>query len=360
VPDLEKPQLNMRRIVEHHVTHLAPGMEVARDVQTPDGKVLVAAGTILNRPTVEKLNKWVDSKVPIFAEAPVNPLGDPKVKRFLHNYQTSVHAVERAFDLIRSEGELPMAAFEKTSAGIAKDVIAVGNALDQIYSLPTCDDYTFRHCVNVSVISAMIAMWLKYPVDIINSISLAGLMHDVGKAELPPELLNRPYKLPPLEYEIYQQHTQLGAELVRKQPGIAESILAGVLQHHEREDGSGYPDGLVAADIHPYAKIVAIADLYDEALTIDLNPELVVSPYTSLERLWDRITTVDAKACVTFVGNMTNFLSGNVVMLTDGRQARVVYINKDWPSRSIVQLESGEVLDLMEHNCTARIRHLVR
>ena len=356
---LETVQAKNRRVVEHHAAHLVAGMETAKDVFAADGTILVSAGSILNRHTIEKLNKWTVDKIPVLISVGNNPLSDPKVKQFMHNYQSSVHAVERAFDLIRSNGDIPVDVFEKTAVTISEDVLSTGNAIDQLYNLPPCDDYTFRHCVNVSVIAAMIGMWLKYPADIVNAISLAGLMHDIGKSQLPSELLNKPYKLAPHDYEIYKQHTELGAELLKDRPEIDQSVIAGVLEHHERYDGSGYPRALAGEDIHPFARIIAIADKYDEELTINLNPELVVSPYTSLEQVWNSVTSFEAKGCVTFVGNMTNFLSGNSVVLTDGRQGRVVYINKDWPSRSIVQLENGDVLDLME-DISVRIQHLVR
>lgn len=356
---MEQTNTQARRIVEHHASHLVAGMVTAKDIFAGDGTILVSAGAMLNRQTIEKLNKWAVAKVPVLVEAGANPLQDPKIKQFIHNYQTSVHAVERAFDIIRSDGEVPLQTFEQAAGSIAENVISTGNAIDQLYNLPPCDDYTFRHCVNVSVVAAMIAMWLKYPADIINAISLAGLMHDIGKAKLPPELLNKPFRLPPVKYELYKEHTSLGAEMLKGRPDIGESIIAGVLEHHERCDGSGYPGQLTAEDIHPYAKIIAIADRYDEELTINLNPDIVVSPYTSLEKVWNEVTRFDVKGCVTFMDNMTNFLSGNIVALSDRRQGRVVCINKEWPSRSMVQLDNGEVLDLMEDK-SVRIQHLIK
>jgi len=357
--DLEQTPLQNRRVVEHYAAHLVSGMVTAKDVYAGDGTVLVSAGAVLNRQTIEKLNKWAVAKVPVLVEAGASPLQDPKIRQFMHNYQTSVHAVERAFDMIRADGEVPLQTFEAAADRITEDVLSTGNAVDQLYNLPPCDDYTFRHCVNVSVVSAMIAMWLKYPADIINAISLAGLMHDIGKSKLPSELLHKPFRLPPAKYELYKEHTSLGAELLKGRPDIGESVIAGVLEHHERCDGSGYPARLRAEDIHPYAKIIAIADRYDEELTINLNPEVVVSPYTSLEKVWDEVRRFDAKGCVTFMDNMTNFLSGNMVALSDKRQGRVVCINKEWPSRSMVQMENGEVLDLMDDG-SPRIQYLVR
>src|SRR3546814_11600577 len=93
-------------------------------------------------------------------------------------------------------------------------------------------------------------------------------------------------------------------DLASKIPGIAQSVLAGIRDHHEREDGSGYPSQLGRSHIHPYAKIVAIADLYDEALTINCDKPGKLSPYYSLEKLRNeiyRIRSVESrvgKECV--------------------------------------------------------------
>ena len=252
---------------------------------------------------------------------------------------------------IRSTQEIPLETFTATADNIASNVAEAGNIIDRLYNLPPCDDYTMYHSVNVSAISALIAIWLKYPPESVNAISLAGLLHDVGKSLLPGEVLNKPYKLPPDAYELYKKHVAYGYELVSKIPHISQSLTSAVFQHHERRDGSGYPGGLTDEHIHPYAKIVAVADLYDEELMINRDdPQSMISPYFSLQKLRDAVCRLDPKACLTFTYNMADFLSGNRVALTDGRQGRVVFINKDKPASSIVQLDDGLVIDLTEHH----------
>ncbi len=347
------------KIIEQNVKFLVPGMELARDVLLEDGKVLVSEGAIVSQNIINKLISWEITKVYIIAEVTINPIADPKVQQFINNYNKSVTVVQKAFESIRATQDIDIDTFEKTAAELTDHVSGTGNIIDQLYNLPKLDDYTFHHSVNVSVISALIASWLKYPADIVNAVSLTGLLHDVGKTLLPSELLNKPYKLSPDDYNLYKKHTAFGYELVKKIPDLAQSIISGVTDHHERIDGSGYPHGKKGDDIHPYAKIVAIADLYDEALTINREPDLVYSPYTSLEELRNNIFLFDPKACITFLDNMTNYLSGNIVALTDGTQGRVVFIHKERPSRSMVQMASGKVLDLSEQS-ELRIQFVVR
>lgn len=347
------------KIVEQSVKFLVPGMELATDVCVDD-TVLASKGTVVTQAIIKKLNNWDISKVSILTEvlAP-NPIIDPKVQQFINSYNQSVSVVQKAFDSIRENKEVPIETFRNTAEDITQNITAVGNVIDQLYNLPPCDDYTFRHNVNVSAIAALIATWLKYPPESVNAISLAALLHDVGKSQLPPKILNKPYKLPPADYEKYKQHTLLGAELVSKIPNIAQSIVSAVRDHHERENGTGYPNGISGEDIHPYAKIIAVADIYDEALTINAEDPGALSPYYSLEKVHDEIHRLDAKVAITFIDNMNNFLSGNTVTLTDGRKGRVVFINKESPSKSMVQLDDGMVLDLAVEN-SLRIHYVAR
>ncbi len=336
----------VKKIIEQKVEYLVPGMEVAREIYTDDGSVLAIESTIINKSLIEKLKNWKIEKVDIIAEITDNPITDPKIQQFLNSYNQSVTVVQQAFDNIRQSQEVPIETFTQTADEIVDNVSDSSDLIDQMYNLPNCDDYTFRHSVNVSAIAALIATWLKFPQESISAIALAGLLHDVGKSQLPPEILNKPYRLAPKDYELYQTHTAIGYDLVNKIPNIAQSILSGIMDHHEREDGSGYPKQLRSDDIHPYAKIIAVADMFDESLTINCDTPGAISPYLSLGKLRKEIYLVDAKACITFTENMMNFLSGNRVMLTNNQQGRVVFVNKDKPSHSIVQQDDGTVIDL--------------
>lgn len=347
------------KTLQLQVSLLAPGMELARDVHSADGKVLIGEGTVISNHTIKKLKNWHINTVNIYNEVAANPIVDPKIQQFVNSYNKSVTVVQEAFETIRATQEVPLDTFSATAEELAENVMAAGNVIDRLYDLPAVDDATFQHSVNVGVISALIATWMGYPPDVVNAISLSGLMHDVGKAKLPVQLLNQTDKLPPADYNLYQRHAAYGYEMVRDLPGLAQSVMAGVVQHHERTDGSGYPYKLTPDKIHPYANIVAIADLYDEALTVNREPTLACSPYSGLEKLEDEKYRVNPEICLMFTSRMLNYLSGNIVALTDGRQGRVVCLDKTRPSRSIVQLTDGTVLDLSDET-DLRIHYVIR
>jgi HD-GYP domain-containing protein (c-di-GMP phosphodiesterase class II) len=350
-----------RKIIEQNTEYLVPGMELSRDVCSNDGKILFSQNSILTQHIIQKLSNWQIPYVSVYAEVnALNPIIEPRLQKFLNTYNQSVTIVQKAFEDIRATQEIPLDTFTATADELAAGVIEAGNVIDRLYNLPPCDDYTMYHSVNVSAISALIATWLNYPPESVNAISLAGLLHDVGKSRLPADLLNRPNLLPADSYKEYMQHVAHGYQLVSKLPDISRSISAAVFQHHERRDGSGYPGGLTDDYIHPYAKIVAVADVYDEGMTINCeNPQSRLSPYASLQKLREQVCRLDPKICIIFANNMTNFLSGNRIALTDGRQGRVVYINKDYPARSMVQLDDGTVVDLSEQT-ELSIHYIVR
>jgi len=339
-----------QKLIQQKVEFLVPGMELACDIYTSDGKTLAIANTIINKTLIKNLQKWNIDKVSIIAEITLNPITDPKVQKFINSYNQSITIVQKTFEEIRQTQEISIETFTHTADDIVDNISASGNVIDQLYNFPECDDYTFRHSVNVSAISALIATWLKFPPESVSAIALAGLLHDVGKSQLPPEILNKSHRLSPNDYQLYKTHTTLGYDLVSKTPNIAQSVLSGILDHHEREDGSGYPNKLTSEDIHPYAKIIAVADFFDEYLTINCDTPGALSPYLSLDKLRQDIYSIDAKVCITFTENMMNFLSGNQVVLTNGQQGRVVFVNKDKPSKSIVQQRNGNVINLSETN----------
>lgn len=348
-----------QKTVQLDVAHLVPGMELARDVVSSEGMILIGEGTLLSRHTIDKLKHWQIPTVTVTNEAISNPIINPKVRQFVNSYNKSVSVVQQAFETMRADEEVPLETFAATATEISSHVQSAGNVIDRLYDLPVCDDATYQHSVNVSVIATLVATWLGYPLPVVNAVALAGLLHDVGKSQLPVEFLNRPDKLSQEDYEHYKRHAAYGFELVKNLPDLGESIKAAVIQHHERTDGSGYPLRLTGDKIHPYARIVAIADLYDEALTINREPTVVYSPYSGLEKLNDEKYRLDPQMCLAFTSRMLNYLSGNTVALSDGRQGRVVYLNQFAPSRSMVQLTDGTVIDL-DTEPHLRIHYVIR
>lgn len=335
-----------RKILRQQVDFLAPGMELAQDVLSAERMILAGKGSIISIHTIDKLRKWQISSVSTYAEVPVNLVESPLAKQFIAQYLDSVNVVRSAFDVIANDAQLANDIFNETTEKLTDKLSLAGNVVDLLYSFPEAHTDFYHHSVNVSVIASLLASWLGFPPEAVSAVSLAGLLHDLGKTRLDSAAQQEDESAPAEIKSLYQSHCRIGFELVRALPDVGESIARAVLEHHERTDGSGFPLHIEGKKIHPYAQIIALADLYDKTVSVKKGKDVFFSPYAGLEQIWQEISRLSPQHCFVFRENMNNFLSGHQVMLTDSRKARVVHLSPEQPSRSIVQLEDGMVVDL--------------
>jgi putative nucleotidyltransferase with HDIG domain len=149
-------------------------------------------------------------------------------------------------------------------------ILSSANAAGSLFAISSTDSYTFSHSINVATFCLLLGEKLfGADRECLILLGLGGLLHDVGMTQLNPELVNRTGPLSEREYETVRAHTILGHDLVRAH-GLPESVQLAVRSHHERYDGSGYPDRLRGEEIHPFARITAAAEVYD-AITSDRN-----------------------------------------------------------------------------------------
>ena len=221
------------------------------------------------------------------------------------------------------------------------DAIAV-----DIDTLKVSDEYTFKHSVDVASISMIIAKQSGMSEKDINQIGVAGLLHDLGKAEIPNEILNKPARLTGEEFEIMKKHPVLGYNLLKEKPDITPEILLGVLQHHEKIDGSGYPMGLHYERICPYARIIAVADIYD-ALVTERPYKKGFFLRDAVEMIMAMTAELDLNMIKVFLNSVILYPVDSLVRLSNGEAARVVENSSGYPTRpKVVGISSGRVYDL--------------
>lgn len=150
--------------------------------------------------------------------------------------------------------------------------------------LQTSDKVTYKHSVNVALLSYIIGKSMNYKGEKLRWLTLSALIHDIGKLDIPEEILNKPGALSPEEFEIIRTHPAKGVARSADLP-LPESVLTAILQHHERWNGSGYPQGLAGLDISTSAQIMAVADVFD-ALITDRPYHAPLPPYHALEILF--------------------------------------------------------------------------
>lgn len=208
------------------------------------------------------------------------------------------------------------------------------------------DESLYHHSFNVTLYSLMIAKELDYPREELRTIGLGALLHDVGKMMLPPNLLQKPGKLTAEEFEMMKLHTRYGFDILRNLHTVSLLVAHCAYQHHERLNGSGYPRGLVGDDIHPYAKIVAVADVFD-ALTSDRVYRDKMLPSQAISILESESGILFEKRVVEAIKKtVSHYPNGTVVCLSDGRRGIVAKQNLNHSSRPFVRIfeENGELL----------------
>ena len=142
-----------------------------------------------------------------------------------------------------------------------------------------------------------------------------------------------------------KEHSALGAELMLKAGMLPGAVVAGVLQHHERMDGSGYPNGIVGSKIHPFARILAVTDLY-AAMTSERPYRPRESPFAAARTIaQDMFDKLDMEIATTFLEHIRDHFIGTQVYLNDGRLAEVILLGGDFTFRPIIRTQNGEFLD---------------
>lgn len=210
---------------------------------------------------------------------------------------------------------------------------------DMLHSMRENDDTTYTHCINVGLFCNVFAGWLKLSEEETNLATLCGLLHDVGKLRVPEELLKKTETYTEEDKAAIKAHTREGYLLV-KDLDIDSHIKNAILTHHERCDGSGYPFGLSGFRIDPYAKMVAIADVYD-AMTSTRAHRGAMSPIQAIEVMQEEgLQKYDVRFIMIFLENVMNTFIGNRVLLSSGEKGEIIFINKSNITRPTIKCQN--------------------
>lgn len=329
------------------VSHLAPGMTLARPVYGPRGELLLSRGAALSARRIAALREA--GVLAVHVEGPV-----PEAE--LENAERALQEELRAhtMNVVRSWAEhgakrVNFASVVEQVRSVVDEILSGKTPMGGLAEISSADAYTFAHSVDVCVLSVAAGARLGYGREKLLKLGVGALLHDLGKTKVPPEILNKPRRLTPAEFAEIRKHPAWGYKLLLEDADgdVDPASAMVVLNHHERFDGSGYPRGLAGADAGEMAMICAAADMYN-AMTTDRVYRRALPPHEAYEML------MGAGGSLLPFGVVRAFLScvepypvGSVIRLSTGDVACVVSADPELPFRpTVVLIPSGETVDL--------------
>lgn len=215
----------------------------------------------------------------------------------------------------------------KAIISIVDELLSAISSNDEILTILTdaylFDEYLYQHSFQVTLYSIAIAKELGYSAEDLRLIGIGALLHDVGKLMVPKEILTKPGQLTNEEFETMKQHTRYGFDLLRNLHSISLLVAHCAFQHHERIDGSGYPRGLVDFEIHPFAKIIGVADVFDAVTTSRVYREKML-PSQGLAIVEAGSGTIyDARIVQALKKSVVHYPNGVILKLSDGSRGIV-------------------------------------
>ncbi len=344
---------------------LVPGMVTAEDVYTYNNQLILPKGLVLTDKTITKLefysiiNIRIDDSVPSedISEPVVEETGSvsekikksPQFKEFKAAFESEVPRFQGMLDSVAKEGsKVNLDDVMGCIDNILNSSSGYFNVFDMLHNMRQYDDLTYVHSLNVALICNIFARWLKMTEEEIRLATTCGLLHDIGKLIIPESVIKKPDKLTDNEYALVKKHTLEGYNILRKND-VPECVMNSALMHHERCDGSGYPFGIRNSKIEPFAKMVAIADVYD-AMTSARVYRGPMCPFKVIELFENEgLQKYDTHYIMTFLENIVNTYMLQSVRLNDGTVGEVVFINRSALARPTIKTTEG-FLDLSEHH----------
>ncbi len=291
------------------------------------------------------------------------PLG-AEIARAKRLHSDANRIVRNMVQDIRLGKQIEMEQVEPLVENMVDSIFRNQDALLPLARLKDHDSYTFQHSVSVCALLVSFGRGLKLERPLIKELAIGGLLHDVGKARVPDEILNKPAKLTDAEFTKMKSHVVQSIIILQNTPGISQTALDVAGQHHERFDGSGYPNQLKGDQISLYGRMGAIVDVYD-AITSDRVYHKGMPPSAALGRLleWSSYH-FDPALVKAYVKSLGIYPTGSLVRMESGRLGVVMEQNADNMMKPRVNMIyhaehhrylKPEIVDLSWSGCQDRI-----
>ncbi|MDP4091693.1 MAG: HD-GYP domain-containing protein [Bacillota bacterium] len=332
------------------ISELRPGMILAEDVVW-EGTVLVGSGVVVSDIVIDRLReRMLFGRVAVFSEEEVqSQIVNADKEKTIEDVEVvftefSVD-IERIFNNVFYDGISDIEEVRNFAKKVQDQLNSVRAVIKNIVLYGSGTDSIYRHSVNVAALSYMLGKWVGFDDRKANLLTYAGILHDFGKTKLDRTILDKPSKLTPKELEHIKSHPVLGYNFVKKIPNLDSSVSFGVLMHHERLDGTGYPLKMKAEKIHDFGRIVAIADIFD-AINSNRFHKKSKGPFEALEIIQkESLGRLDYQYSKIFLEHIVNYYMGEQVRLNTDKICRIVQVNLTDLSRPLL-FDGADFIDL--------------
>lgn len=328
---------------------LTPGMALGQDIYDGAGRLLLAKHLLLNAEYISSLEflgfpgAYIDDEFTKGIE--IQQILSPQVKR------EALRIVHDLFTFDPEEEELPVSEVKlrMTVESVVQDILNNGDVMCNLMELRNYDDYIYYHSISVGMLSAMIGGWRGLTRESLYQLTVAAMLHDVGKKFIDKDIVNGKWPLQGKERDIWKTHPKLGAEFLRSSFQFSLETYRGVLEHHEWYDGEGYPTAKAGEKISLYARIIKLADCYD-ALVSKRPSRRMMTPSEASEYIMAMSgREFDPELIQIFVRKIAMYPVGCEVELSNGQHAVVAKNFRDFAMRPLLKIiETGEMLNLRD------------
>jgi HD-GYP domain-containing protein (c-di-GMP phosphodiesterase class II) len=320
------------------VDKITSGMKLAQTLyRTVDGKILLAENCRLKSSYIPKLKEYEIRHV--YIQDPEEDKEEEFLQPIREETRTqSINILKEINKQVKNNGTFNIEALNGVVISIINYILEDSRLVYNMIEIETHDSYTLSHSVNVCVLSALIGTAMGLRRRELEILCIGAILHDIGKNVIDAELLNKPGSLEPSEYEIFKEHARKGYEIIKKNVQISFLPAHTAFQHHEREDGSGYPRGLTTKSIHQFSEIVAVADVYD-AMTSNRAYKRAYPSHIAIQELVNNSNTKYSCTVVEhFLKVVAPYPVGSVLLLSSGEEATVINVSR---SKCIAATKSG-------------------
>lgn len=333
----------MENILAIHIAEAEPGMIAAEDIYNNFGAILIHKNTILDFYSISKLEYLSIDSLKVYKEYTPKIIDESDIAII---YDENFSDFKSMVKDIGNGKSIDTVRVQNIVGELKENFTSVNDIITSLNRIRNTDDYTYSHSLNVSLLSSLIAKWLGMGEIQCKLLSYCGLLHDIGKSRISPEILNKPGALTAKEFEEIKKHPVIGYKILENNVAIHKDVAYGVLMHHEREDGSGYPFGVKSPQITLFAKIIAIADMFD-AMTSNRVYKKRQTPFDVFQIYESEyLTKCDTHILLTFLKRIASFYIGSKVRLSNDLWGEIIFINDKAISKPMIKLEDSSIIDL--------------